>query len=699
MSKLVISGGSGLLGTNWAINRRDVDSVHILLNSRLINISGVTSHQVSLQNQLDIRKLLKTLKPDFFIHTAGMTDINSCQKYPELSKTSNIHVAFNTAKICYELGINFIHISTDHLFNGVIPYNDERAVLSPLNTYAKHKVEAEKLVMGVNPKALVVRTNFFGWGPEYRKSFSDEIINKLETQQSFPMFDDVFFTPLSTRRLIDLVHQAMNKKCTGIVNFTGGERVSKYDFSVYLAKAFGFDSNIIQPVQASRVINSTNRPRELSLSDKKMRKILKIKPISINDVIEDLRRDEEIRDEVTNLGQIIPYGKHYLDEDDIDAVVSTLRSNYITQGPAIEAFEKRIADYVGAKYAVAVSSATAGLHLAYKTLGVCAGKSILTTPITFVATANASIFCGGTVRFADINASTINMGFDKVREALENDPNIHIVAPVIFSGASEGIPELAKLGKSYGKFIVEDAAHGLGGSYSCGAMIGSCKYSDCTVFSLHPVKSIAAGEGGVITTNDSEIYKSLIKLRTHGITQKGSPFVGSCGAYTDGKMNPWYYEMTDLGYHYRFTDIQASLANSQMNKIDLFINRRRELAHRYVAELESIPNIELAQSIDINHSANHLLAVKIDFEGLKTTRQSYMTALQKEKIYTQVHYIPVFTHPYYKYLNLSLTDFPNSLSYYNSALSLPLYYSYTDMQFELVIENLKVLSGLNSKNC
>ena len=180
-----------------------------------------------------------------------------------------------------------------------------------------------------------------------------------------------------------------------------------------------------------------------------MRKILKIKPISINDVIEDLRRDEEIRDEVTNLGQIIPYGKHYLDEDDIDAVVSTLRSNYITQGPAIEAFEKRIADYVGAKYAVAVSSATAGLHLAYKTLGVCAGKSILTTPITFVATANASIFCGGTVRFADINASTINMGFDKVREALENDPNIHIVAPVIFSGASEGIPELAKLGKSY----------------------------------------------------------------------------------------------------------------------------------------------------------------------------------------------------------------------------------------------------------
>ena len=698
MSKLVISGGSGLLGTNWAINRRDVDSVHILLNSRLINISGVTSHQVSLQNQLDIRKLLKTLKPDFFIHTAGMTDINSCQKYPELSKTSNIYAAYNTAKICYELGINFIHISTDHLFNGVTPYNDERAVPSPLNTYAKHKVEAEKLVMDVNPEALVVRTNFFGWGPEYRKSFSDGIINKLEIQQSFPMFDDVFFTPLSTRRLIGLVHQAMNKKCTGIVNFTGGERVSKYDFSVCLAKAFGLDSNIIQPIQASRITNTINRQRDLSLSDAKMTKILQIEPISINDVIEDLIHDKEVRNEIERIGKVIPYGKHFIDDSDVEAVVLTLKSPNLTQGPTIEIFEKNIANYVGANYAVAVSSATAGLHLAYRALGAGPGKSVLTSSITFVATANAAVYCGADVCFADINPLTINMDFDATKKALSSDKSIQIVAPVIYAGASEGIPELAILSKSFGKAVVEDAAHGLGGSYFCGSKIGSCKYSDCTVFSLHPVKSIAAGEGGVITTNDKEIYASLLRLRSHGITKADDRFINFENAYTDGNLNPWYYEMVELGYHYRITDIQASLANSQMYKLDNFVRKRTELAQKYSAELKKIKHIKLAQSVDLESSANHLLPVRLDFEKLNISRQAYMTELQKKSIYTQVHYIPVVSQPFYVAKGFNLQSFPNSAKYYNTALSLPLYYSLTDDEFDLVISSVEAASNKNEKH-
>ena len=260
---------------------------------------------------------------------------------------------------------------------------------------------------------------------------------------------------------------------------------------------------------------------------------------------------------MSHLGKKFPYGKHFIDENDINEVSKTLRSGFLTQGPKISEFEEKIAQYTGAKYAVAVSSATAGLHLSYLALGLGPAKSVLTSPITFVSTANAAYYCGGFARFADINPNTVIMSFDKAKLVLNQYEDIHIVAPVLFSGSGDGIPELAKLARSKGKFVVEDAAHGLGGTYSCGEKIGSCKYSDCTVFSLHPVKSIAAGEGGIVTTNDENIYKKLLRLRSHGVNKNDDMFELPQNAFTDGKSNIWYYEMLTLGYHYRLTDIQG----------------------------------------------------------------------------------------------------------------------------------------------
>ena len=503
------------------------------------------------------------------------------------------------------------------------------------------------------------------------------------------MYDDVFFTPLHTSQVIDYAHMLFEKHYNGIINLCSSERISKYEFSVLLANTFGYDGKTIQPVQASRQTQTVKRPSDLSLNNNKIKKILGIKNITIQGSIDALYKSINLGEKINSIGQQIPYGRHYIDDADIAAVSKTLKSGALTQGPAIPKFEERIAEYVGAKYAVAVSSATAGLHIAYMALGLGNQKSIITTPITFVSTANAAYYCGGFARFADIDPLTANISLDAVKRAIDQFKDIHIVAPVLFSGASDGVPDVAKYAKSKGKYVVEDAAHGLGGHYACGSKIGSCKYSDCTVFSLHPVKSIAAGEGGVITTNNETIYKSLLRLRSHGINKNDDPYINIQEAYTNEEPNLWYYEMSSLGYHYRLTDIQASLANSQLDKLDEFVSRRRELAHSYKTWLQDQQHIKCAQFVDIDASANHLFVSSIDLNGLGLTRHEIMKRLREKSIITQVHYIPVVNQPFFKRQGLISEDFPSSQAYYKEALSLPLYFSLTNKEFDYVIKTIE----------
>jgi len=385
---------------------------------------------------------------------------------------------------------------------------------------------------------------------------------------------------------------------------------------------------------------------------------------------------------------MIPYGKHHLDEDDIQAVVNVLRNGPLTQGPLVDSFEKSICDYVGAKYAVAVSSGTAALHLAALVAGVTKETTIITSPITFVASANAGLYAGGKVVFADVDSESINISPNALESALETNPSTKAIVPVHFAGLPCDMPAIKVLADKARAVVIEDAAHALGATYPDGQRVGCCAYSLMTIFSFHPVKAIAAGEGGMITTNDEIVYRQLLRLRSHGINKLDDHLIDKVRAYTNGKKNLWYYEMQELGFHYRITDIQCALAISQMKKLDKFQVYRRKLAERYDQAFKNIEFIKPAQPLDKAQSGNHIYPVRINFEKVGKTRNQLMALLQEAGIGSQVHYVPVPMQPIYRRLGHDPRDYPNALSYYEDALTIPLFYDLSYEKQDYIIETL-----------
>ena len=388
---------------------------------------------------------------------------------------------------------------------------------------------------------------------------------------------------------------------------------------------------------------------------------------------------------------MIPYGRHFIDEDDIQAVVDVLRNGALTQGPMIEAFEGAIAAYVGAKYAVAVSSATAGLHLAAVAADVGPGTVLITSPITFVASANAGLYTGAQAAFCDIDPGTLNMSPASLVEALRKYPNTRAVMPVHFAGLPCDMPAIKAASDAAGAVVIEDAAHALGARYPDGQRVGCCAHSLMAVFSFHPVKNIATGEGGMITTNDEAIYRRLLRLRSHGINKLTDSFQLPELATTGGLANLWYYEMQELGFHYRVTDIQCALGLSQFKKLDRFLARRTALVRQYDQALAGMQTLRPAQSSGRDRSGHHLYVLRIDYAAARISRAELMQSLRAKQIVTQVHYIPVPAHPHYQRLGFKLEDYENAQLYYQQALSIPLFFGLTEEQQSFVISAIREL--------
>ena len=385
----------------------------------------------------------------------------------------------------------------------------------------------------------------------------------------------------------------------------------------------------------------------------------------------------------------IPYGRQDINQADIDAVVAVLRSEFLTQGPVVPAFEKAVADYCGAQHAVAVNSATSALHSACLALGVGKGDSVWTTPITFVASANCALYCGATVDFVDIDPRTYNLSIDRLAEKLtlaEKTGKLpKVVIPVHLCGQPCDMAGIHALSKQYGFKIIEDASHAIGGKYK-DEPIGNGRYSDITVFSFHPVKIITTGEGGMAVTNDATLAKHMRLLRSHGITSTAE----------DMRPRPageiWYYQQIGIGFNYRMTDLQAALGLSQMQRLDEFVTHRQAIAKRYDQLLSDLPVLIPRQNAD-SYSSYHLYVIRLKLYETDKTQRQFFTALRAAGMGVNLHYIPVYRQPYYEQMGFRSGYCPQAEQYYSEAISIPLYPGLTAAQQVQVLAEIRRALG------
>jgi UDP-4-amino-4,6-dideoxy-N-acetyl-beta-L-altrosamine transaminase len=386
---------------------------------------------------------------------------------------------------------------------------------------------------------------------------------------------------------------------------------------------------------------------------------------------------------------MIPYGRQDINQVDIDAVVEVLRSDFLTQGPVVPAFERAVAKYCGAQHAVAVNSATSALHIACLALGVGKGDVVWTTPITFVATANCALFCGASIDFVDIDPHTYNLSVERLKEKLAHAEKTgklpKAVIPVHLCGQPCDMATIHALGQQFGFKIIEDASHAIGGKYK-DEPIGNCKYSDITVFSFHPVKIITTAEGGMALTNNVEVAKKMALYRSHGITREPDCMTRK----PDGS---WFYQQVELGFNYRMTELQAALGVSQMMRLDAYVTLRHQLARRYDELLATLPVTIPWQHPD-SYSGLHLYPVRLKLSKIAKTHSQVFEHLRAQGIGVNLHYIPIHTQPYYERMGFKVGDFPRAESYYAEAISLPMYSGLKEEQQNEVIRQLTLAMGL-----
>ncbi|EHW0693047.1 UDP-4-amino-4,6-dideoxy-N-acetyl-beta-L-altrosamine transaminase [Vibrio parahaemolyticus] len=387
--------------------------------------------------------------------------------------------------------------------------------------------------------------------------------------------------------------------------------------------------------------------------------------------------------------KVIPYGKQDINQQDIDSVLDVLKSDFLTQGPQVPAFENALVEHTGTSYALAVNSATSALHMACLALGLGQGDWLWTSPVTFVASANCGLYCGAKVDFVDIDPDTYNMCpirlEEKLIKAKIEGKLPKVVVPVHLCGQPCDMAAIGKLAKEYGFKVIEDASHAIGGRYQ-DQPIGNCEHSDITVFSFHPVKIVTTAEGGAALTNSKELADKMALLRSHGITRDPELMRGE-------SHGSWYYQQIDLGFNYRMTELQAAMGVSQMKRLNEFVSARHELAQGYYTKLENLP-VTLPYQLPDTYSGLHLFVIRLKLDDISLSHQQVFNALRERGIGVNLHYIPVHTQPYYQDLGFTEGEFPESEQYYREAISLPMFHGMTEAQQNTVVDVLTdILKG------
>ena len=686
MENILFAGGSSLLASSWI---RSLDhNYNYILSTHKKKIKNKKFRVISLDYSTvdQVLSQLKKHNVKILINCIGLTNIEECETDPDKALNSNTYIPKVLSKACNEGNIKFVHISTDHLYDGKKSYYSEKTPKSPLNIYGETKSKAEDEVLKNNKKSIIIRTNFFGWGPSYKNSFSDKILKHLEAEKKIDLFGDVFYTPISIDELKKQILKLIELNASGIFNISSNERISKYDFGCRIARIFGYSTDLIINSSIDNCKGLVLRPKDMSLSNHKLTTYTgKVIP-SIDKQLELLKK---LRDE-GNERPVIPYSRQNISEKDIESVVEVLRSDFVTQGPIIEKFEDKIAEYCNARYAYACNSGTSALHIACLSLGLKEGDIVWTSPISFVASSNCALYCNAEVDFVDIDSKTYNMSSDsleeKLIEAKKKGKLPKIVIPVHLSGQSCDMKKINQLSLEFGFKIIEDASHAVGAKYE-GMPVGDCRYSDITVFSFHPVKIITTCEGGMCMTNDSNIAELLYRFRSHGITRQPSQMT----KIPDG---PWYYEQLELGLNYRINDVQAALGLSQMSRLDSFIKKRSKIAKRY-NELLSDSIVKLPEINEKCSSSWHLYIIRVE-ENKFTTHRQLFEKFRTAGILVNIHYIPIYRQPYYKSLGFNKNRFPESEKYYKEAISIPIFPGLRENEQDKVVSLIKKPVGFQN---
>lgn len=700
--KLLITGVSGLLGNNLAHYFKNKYEILGLYHAHPVIINGIYTEKCDIFHPEAIKRIILEFKPSIIFHCASLTNVDQCEMDKELAERINILSTRYLVENIFGEDVKLIYISTDAVYDGVKGDFSENNDTNPQNYYGITKYKGELEVLK-RKRSLVIRTNLFGWNIQDKKSLGEWILTELKENRQINCFQDTFFSSIYTFELARAIDIAIQNDLYGIYNCGSSNSCSKFEFAQKIADYFEFNKELVNPISIDNFPFKAKRGKMLTLNVNKLQKGLNYRLPTIDQSIEAFYKDYKcgLPGEIKNINissqgsDIIPYGRQSISDNDVRSVVNALRSERLTQGPIVEAFEQSLSEYCDARYGVTMNSATSALHAACLAANVGPGDEVITSPITFVASSNCVVFCNAKPVFADIDPKTYNIDPKEIEKKINS--RTKAVIPVHFAGQScdmESIYAIVKAAeKKYGHkiYIIEDACHALGSLYK-NKKVGSGVYSDMTVMSFHPVKHITTGEGGMALTNDEILYKKLRRIRSHGITNAPEDFIYRELAFQPSEpgreafLNPWYYEQADLGYNYRISDIQCSLGISQMKRLDEFLRRRRKIVERYNKAFMGMKHVQIPYESEDCDNNFHLYVLLFDFDSMNISRARFMTLLKENGIQTQVHYIPVHTQPYYREkFNTDWGDYPNAERYYQKCLSIPLYPAMTDQDVEKVI--------------